>query len=92
MTDTDAKPSEASAIIKQLIPWVSVLFGCGAVIYSFANNNSTLIATQNYQGQEIAQLIKAQSDEQTIAYSISTQLAQLQQSVADIKAQTGHGQ
>ena len=74
--------------IKDLGPIVAFIFGIVSIVWSLAGQISQNNAAIVYQGHEIDQLIKSGGDQQTLSYSISTQLAQLTQSVADIKAQT----
>jgi hypothetical protein len=83
---------DGAKIIKNLIPYFIGLGGLVCGIWAMSNNQSQIAATEVYQGQEINQLVKAETDEQTISVSIQTQLAQLQQSVADIKVNTAHGE
>lgn len=84
---TDRQQSAWNSL-KDLGPIVAFAFGIISIIWSLAGQISQNEAAIVYQGHEIDQVIKSINDQQTLSYSISTQLAQLTQSVADIKAQT----
>jgi hypothetical protein len=95
MTDSSDNGSPYSAsgalTLKGLIPYFFAIAAFGYAVWGQANNASQLQSTQVFQGQQIAQLIADDKAGQTLSYSISSQLAQLNQSVADIKANTTHG-
>jgi hypothetical protein len=61
-----------------------------AATSTLSNTYSTVQPTVTFQGQEISQLIADNKEAQTLSYSISSQLAQLNQAVADIKANLPH--
>jgi hypothetical protein len=68
------------------LPWLVAAGGIISVIWSFSSQISANESAVQYQGAEITTLIKGESDQQILSYTISTQLAQLSQSVADIKS------
>jgi len=77
------------------VPIVSLLGTLIFFAYSQGGNssgiNSQLQSTQQFQTQEITLLLADDKTGNALSYSIQSQLAQLTQSVADIKAQTGRG-
>ena len=77
------------------VPIVSLLGTLIFFAYSQGGNtssvNSQLQSTQQFQTEEITQLLADDKTGNALSYSIQSQLAQLTQSVADIKAQTGRG-
>lgn len=67
-----------------------LMFGGVAIVWSLAGH---ITQNQNdllYQGAEINQLVKFQSDQQDLSSSIASQLALLAQSVADMKVIEAH--
>lgn len=81
---------QGAVTIKALIPYLLALAAFGYAVWNSANNSTQLQATEAFQGQEIQLLVTDDKSAQALSYSISSQLAQLAQSVADIKAGMPH--
>jgi hypothetical protein len=76
--------------LTDLGPLCMLLLSIGTIIWSFSGQNAALQQQQAQQAAELVQVIKTQTEMQQLATSISIQLAQLQQQVADIKVNTAH--
>lgn len=70
----------------QWAPWFLTLLSILTSVWTMSTSFSTVRLIQTEHGKAIDSMSKSFNDEQALLYSISTQLAQLQQSVADIKA------
>lgn len=92
INDSTGSPysTQGAVTIRGLIPYLFAISAFGYAVWTSSNNASQLQSTEAFQGQEIGQLIADDKAGQTLSYSISSQLAQLTQSVADIKANTTH--
>jgi hypothetical protein len=82
-------------ILAQVFPYLLALGGIVWGIYSWASTQggqtSSMQSTQINQGGEISQIAATQKSDETLLYSMQATLAQVQQSVQDIKAAQQHG-
>ncbi len=88
---TDEQQNKISDLVQKAIPAGSLIFGLAAVLWSFSNTMGTNSATLSFQGTEIAKIIDVETGQQATLNTISTQLATLQQQIADIKANSERG-
>lgn len=90
----DFTPTGA-VMASKVAPWFVAACGMAWGIYSWANTNggqaSAMQNTQLNQGTEISQIAATQKSDETLLYSMQATLAQVQQSVQDIKAAQQHG-
>jgi hypothetical protein len=82
--------TQGAVVLKVLVPYLCAISAFGYAVWTSANGATSVQQTVAFQGQEISQLVADDKANQTLSYSISTQLAQLNQSVADIKASLPH--
>ncbi len=82
-------------VLAQVFPYLLALGGIVWGIYSWASTQggqtSSMQNTQINQGSEISQIAQTQKSDETLLYSMQATLAQVQQSVQDIKAAQQHG-
>ena len=78
--------TEGAITVKNLIPYILAAGTFGVAIWSISSQINILKSTEEFQATEIAQLEQSQNAAQSLSYTISNELASLQQSVADIKA------
>ncbi len=86
---SEAQDTPTMATLKALGPWAAGLVAVGSLIWSLSNSISAITTTLNYHSQEIEELQKANVDQLAAEANISEQLAQVQQQLADIRANTG---
>ncbi len=85
----EQQDGETLAVLKVIGPWAAGLIAVGSLIWSLSNSISAITTTINYHSQEIDELQKANVNQLAAEANISEQLAQLQQQLADIRANTG---
>jgi len=85
----EAQDNQTMSILKTLGPWAAGFVAVGSLIWSLSNSISAITTTLNFHSQEIEELQKANVDQLTSETNISEQLAQVQQQLADIRANTG---